>query len=68
MNELILWGISIMMAVFAPVILGLIILSMLYINELCERYTHIPYSGAYLLGIIFGAIFAHSLIKGFISF
>ena len=53
MNELILWGISIIIAIFAPIILGLIVLSMLYINELCERCTHIPYSGAYLLGIIF---------------
>lgn len=68
MNELILWGLSIMTAVFAPIIIGLIILSMLYINELCEKYTHIQYSGAYLIGIIFGAIFAHSLFKHLISF
>ena len=68
MNELILWGLSIMAAVFAPVIIGIIILGMLYINELCEKYTHIQYSGAYLIGIVVGAIFAHSLFKHFISF
>ena len=68
MSELMLWGISIIVAIFAPIILAIIILSMLYINELCEKYTRIPYSGAYLIGIVISAIFAHSLFKHFISF
>lgn len=63
MSELMLWGISIMVAIFAPIILAIIILGLLYTIDAYKKYLYVR---IYLLTIIFITIFVYFFLKYFI--
>ena len=63
MSELALWAISIMIAIFAPVILSLIILSIIVIYDLCKQYF---YFKIYLIVAVLIAVFIYFTFKYFI--
>lgn len=65
MSELMLWGISIMVAIFAPIILAITILGLLYTIDAYKKYLFVR---VYLLAIIFITIFVYFLLKYLMPF